>query len=96
MKGPQMANTTNELISGVELTYNGVNYRIDAEFIVNLDDGTLTLDDVYAWICDAYWESVTGKTFDLHAMKLEPFREAITDACKDRIDIDHLREIESF
>ena len=87
-----MANrTTSEFIDQIEITYNGVNYVLSAEFYVDLRDGALILDDVSGYVCDCYWESVTDRTSDLHAAKFDGFREAVTEAARDRIDVDKLR-----
>ena len=87
-----MANTTSTFVKNIEVTYNGVNYLLEADLEVDLDSGDIvTIENLQGWVCDCYWESVADRTSNLHFAEFECFQEAVREAAKHRYDIDDVR-----
>ena len=87
-----MANTTTIEVKMIQVTYNGVNYIIEADLRIDLDTGDIvTIEDLQGSVCDCYWESVVPYTSDLIYADFECFQEAVREAAKHRYDIDDVR-----
>jgi hypothetical protein len=90
-----MANTTtttNISVNSILVTYNGVNYHLEADLEIDLDTGDIVaMQDVQGWVCDCYWESVADHTSNLHFAEFEGFQDAVREAAKHRYDIDDVR-----
>ena len=87
-----MANTTTTFVKNIEVTYNGVNYLIEADLEIDLDTGAIvTIEDLQGSVCDCYWESVVPYTSDLVYADFECFQDAVKENAKHRYDIDDIR-----
>ncbi len=88
-----MANITSTFVKDIEVTYNGVNYLLEADLDIDLDTGdVVAVDNIEGWVCDCYWESVAPKTSNLTLAEFEGFQDAIREASKHRFDIFDIRE----
>ena len=87
-----MANITTTFVKNIEVTYNGVNYLLEADLDIDLDTGdVLAVDNIEGWVCDCYWESVVPKTSNLTYAEFEGFQDAVREAAKHLYDIDDVR-----
>ena len=87
-----MANTTTIEVKNIQITYNGVNYHLEADLEIDLGTGDIVaMEDVRGWVCDCYWESVADHTSNLHSAKFEGFQDAVREAAKHLYDIDDVR-----